>query len=357
LFQTVVMWSLQLIQMLSVSLLLIGWLSRVAAGQGEMTCGPNYTRVRNKCYYVSKDDAYSGREAEVFCEFQGGTQAYIKDFLEVVLLRYSNLLSNKPYIINRDISGFAYDRDYRAGRPQQTPPGPRDCVALDGARDLQWAVVPCRARNYVLCEAPGSFTAAPPHRPPHPHHPPGQNQHHHKPAFTSTHTSPPVHHPHHHHGHAGANQHHHKPASRPAAVAPPAHHPHHHSHHGAPAPSATAKPEPCPSLFTPVGKACYYVSPDDAYTGSQAEQFCTLQGGSLATIRSWGQMSLLARSYLGSTVLIKPDLNGFLNFDSFAPRRLAKDDCVIADNTRNFRWRVVSCKLRHIVLCEAPRVG
>jgi len=441
--------SLQLNEMLAVSFLVIGWLSDAATGQGEITCGELFTRVRNKCYFVSKDAAYSAYQAKLFCEVQGGSQALIRDYQEIVHLRQSNLLGSRPYVINPDISGFANDRDYAQGRPRPSP-SPDFCVVLDGARSLQWQTVHCHSRHFVLCEAPGTFSAAPLQ---------GSNLAETLPTALTCRdpgfnlvgehcyfVSPDV-------AYSGNNaqsycelqggdlatiqssqemellrkrflgntvlinvaEHGYSsfvggapataqpgqcvvadrqsafrwtlvscsrkhyvlckaaaagggpsggaassaavtsprpPPVRPVSTSPQPPPPPPVSHH-----TSTPKPLACPSGYTLVGTACYYLSPDASYYGGIAQLFCEVQGGNVAVIPSWRQMNLLAQKFLRRTVFIKADFDGFLNFHGRVPQRMGDEDCVVADATRGFRWRVVSCRLKHIVLCEAPAVA
>jgi len=280
-------------KMCSITLLLIGSLIGVAAGQAELVCPPFFTEVGGKCYFVSPDAANAGHRAALYCQVQGGALARVSSFGEIVQLRQSSVLGTRTYFINSNITGFAFDMEYirttfsRTVRPSKF--GPQDvdianhCVVIDGAAtlhdrpSLRWDIADCNSKYPVLCEANKTAPA-------------------HPPALPTL-----------------------KAAGLEDSSA-----------------AAATTPLTCPSQFTGVGESCYLVSREP-----ERASHCQVKGAILAAIQSREQLELLARTFLTKPVLVHRS------------RRSA--ECMVVDVAQN-KWSVVDCQSQQYVLCETAPV-
>jgi len=129
----------------------------------------------------------------------------------------------------------------------------------------------------------------------------------------------------------------------------------------------------CPDdRYTVIGTDCYFIS-GNIHTGSSAHQYCKKNGGEAAVIESKEELDLLKRRVLTTTVYLGVSLQkyrtaqfedalrkdghtGFTAFDAEEPNNYGAEDCVIADKSRGFKWKDVSCTELHPVLCKAPGV-
>jgi len=123
----------------------------------------------------------------------------------------------------------------------------------------------------------------------------------------------------------------------------------------------------CPNGATKVGAKCYFVSLD-AHPGLGALQYCQGKGGHPAVVESPEEMELLKsllletsvflginmtnRTQIVESVLKSSGHSGYTNFFEEEPNNSGGEDCVVAQQSRNFQWEDVSCSSTYQVLCE-----
>jgi len=128
----------------------------------------------------------------------------------------------------------------------------------------------------------------------------------------------------------------------------------------------------CPEGYTLVGLKCYLVSPE-AHSGALAEQYCRTRNGSTAVVESQEEMDLLRGSFLTTTVhlginllhrreeifKIAQNVAGYTGYTSFGrgePDNYGGEDCVVAEETRDYDWKDVRCDETHPVLCSSQTI-